>query len=73
LFSFFISARDSKAGLIVVLIFFSCLAFLKNSIATLLVYEFLSNAITCPSSGKAKDIDKALRPVKVPISKIFLA
>jgi caffeoyl-CoA O-methyltransferase len=29
-------------------------------------------AIILPSSGKARDIDKVLKPVKVPISSIFL-
>ena len=47
-------------------------AFLKKSIATLLVSSFLSKAIILPLSDNAKAIDNVLNPVNVPISKIFL-
>ena len=35
-------------------------------------FEYLSKLIKNPSNGSAKAIDKALKPVKLPISKIFL-
>ena len=68
-FSFLISSKLSKAGLINVLILYSWFAFLKKSIATLLVSSFLSKAIILPSSDNAKAIDNVLNPVNVPISK----
>ena len=61
-----------RAGLIIVSIFLSWFAFLKKSVATLLVSLFLSKAISLPSWGNAIAIESALNPVKVPISKTFL-
>ena len=56
----------------IILILSSCFAFLKKFNATLLVFSFLSIVTISPSFGKAKDIDKVLKPVNVPISSIFL-
>ena len=58
----------SRAGLIIVSIFLSWFAFLKKSVAILLVSLFLSKAISLPSWGNAIAIESALNPVKVPIS-----
>ena len=44
------------AGLTIVLIFFSCFAFLKKFTATIFVSSFLSKAITEPFSGRADDV-----------------
>ena len=70
-FLFFKSFKLSNAGFMIVLILFSWAAFLKKLTAISLVFWFLSNAITDPSSGNANDIVSVLKPVKVPISKIF--
>ena len=48
------------------------LDFFKKANAILFVSSFLSNAINLPSSGNARAIESALKPVKVPISNTFL-
>ena len=65
-------SKDTVALFIKRLILLSIFAFLKKLIATSEVSLFLSKAVNLLFSSIAKPIVKALKPVNVPISKIFL-